>query len=220
MVRHIGKGNENGESGPAAEARATGTHLGPGSKRNYVERLKHEKAPMEVISDLPELIGQGYEAISEEDVVRLQWYGRYHDKPKVGHFMMRVKLPGGSLTPHKLRTIGRVSQDFGGDYGELTTRQNIQLHGMKLNDLPEIFATLTGPDFPRAVDAETPCGTSRDARWRGLPPTNSSTPARSSRRPPISSTANPTTATSLASTRSPFRAVRTSATRLKSTASA
>ena len=111
-------------------------------KRNYVERLKHEKAPMEVINDIPDLIDQGYEEISEEDVVRLQWYGLYHDKPKVGHFMMRVKLPGGRLTPHKLRTIGRVSQDFGGDYGELTTRQNIQLHGMKLNDLPEIFETL------------------------------------------------------------------------------
>ena len=97
---------------------------------------------MEVINDLPDLIDQGYEEISEEDVVRLQWYGLYHDKPKVGHFMMRIKLPGGSLTPLKLRTIGRVSQDFGGDYGELTTRQNIQLHGMKLNDLPRIFETL------------------------------------------------------------------------------
>ena len=53
-------------------------------KRNYVERLKHEKAPMEAIHDLPELIDQGYEAISEEDVVRLQWYGLYHDKPTVG----------------------------------------------------------------------------------------------------------------------------------------
>ncbi|MDD9948407.1 MAG: nitrite/sulfite reductase, partial [candidate division Zixibacteria bacterium] len=113
-------------------------------KRNYVERLKHDKAPMEVINDLPDLIDQGYEEISEEDVVRLQWYGLYHDKPKVGHFMMRVKLPGGRLTPYKLRTIGRVSQDFGGDYGELTTRQNIQLHGMKLNDLPRIFETLNG----------------------------------------------------------------------------
>jgi len=111
-------------------------------KRNYVERLKHEKAPLQVIDDLPSLIDRGYEAISEEDVVRLQWYGLYHDKPKVGHFMMRVKLPGGRLTPHELRTIGGISQSFGKDYGELTTRQNIQLHGMKLNQLPEIFRTL------------------------------------------------------------------------------
>ena len=64
-------------------------------KRNYVERLNHEKAPIEVIHDIPDLIERGYEDISEEDVVRLQWYGLYHDKPKVGHFMLRVKLPGG-----------------------------------------------------------------------------------------------------------------------------
>ena len=116
-------------------------------KRNYVERLKHEKAPMDVIHDVPALIEQGYEAISEEDVVRLQWYGLYHDKPKVGHFMMRVKLPGGRLTPDKLRAIGRISQDYGENYGELTTRQNIQLHGMKLNDLPMIFETLNKADL-------------------------------------------------------------------------
>lgn len=111
-------------------------------KRNSVERLKHEKAPLEIIHELPRLIDEGYEAISEEDVVRLQWYGLYHDKPKVGHFMMRIKLPGGRLSPHKLRTIAHLSQKFGSDYGELTTRQNIQLHGMRLDDLPEIFDTL------------------------------------------------------------------------------
>lgn len=111
-------------------------------KRNYVERLKHEKMPLDVINDLPELIRQGYEAVAEEDIVRLQWYGLYHDKPKVGQFMMRIKVPGGILTPHKLRTVGRLSQKFGNNYGELTTRQNIQLHGVRLEALPEIFATL------------------------------------------------------------------------------
>lgn len=111
-------------------------------KRNYVERLKHEKMPLDVIHDLPELIEQGYEAISEEDVVRLQWYGLYHDKPKVGTFMLRVKVPGGILSPARLRTIGRLSKKFGHNYGELTTRQNIQLHWIELGHLPEIFATL------------------------------------------------------------------------------
>ena len=42
-------------------------------KRNYVERLKAEKPPMEVIHDIPDLIEKGYEVISEEDIVRLQW---------------------------------------------------------------------------------------------------------------------------------------------------
>lgn len=111
-------------------------------KRNYVERLKHEKMPLDVIHDLPVLIKQGYEDIREEDIVRLQWYGLYHDKPKMGYFMMRIKIPNGILTPQKLRTIGQIAQQFGKNYGELTTRQNIQLHWIKLAYLPEIFTTL------------------------------------------------------------------------------
>jgi sulfite reductase beta subunit-like hemoprotein len=111
-------------------------------KRNYVERLKHEKAPLDVIHDLPDLIASGYEAVNEEDIVRLQWYGLYHDKPKVGSFMMRVKVPSGILTPHKLRTIGHLSTKFGRNFGELTTRQNIQLHYIELSYLPEMLETL------------------------------------------------------------------------------
>ena len=74
-------------------------------KRNSVERLKQEKPGLDVIHDLPAMIATGYEAVPEEDFVRMQWYGLYHDKPKLGHFMMRVKIPGGILTPAKLRVM-------------------------------------------------------------------------------------------------------------------
>ena len=82
-------------------------------KRNFVERLKAEKAGLDVIHDLPAMIESGYEAVPEEDMVRLQWYGLYHDKPKLGYFMLRVRVPGGVLTPAGLRTIGRVAERFG-----------------------------------------------------------------------------------------------------------
>ncbi len=111
-------------------------------KRNSIERLKREKFPYEVLNELPQLIERGYEDISEDDVVRFMWYGLYHDRPKVGYFMMRVKIPSGLLTPNKLRTIGQLSQRFGRDEGELSTRQNVQLHWIKLEHLPEIFPTL------------------------------------------------------------------------------
>jgi sulfite reductase beta subunit-like hemoprotein len=111
-------------------------------KRNFVERLKAEKGGLAVIDDLPAMIETGYEAVPEEDFVRMQWYGLYHDKPKLGYFMLRVKLPGGVLTPAKLRTIGEVSQRFGRGYGELTTRQNIQLHWIELARLPEVLRIL------------------------------------------------------------------------------
>lgn len=111
-------------------------------RRNSIERLKREKFPFELMNELPDLIERGYEEISEEDMVRFTWYGLYHDKPKVGTFMMRIKTPNGMLRPDQLRTIGELSQRFGRDDGELTTRQNIQLHWLELKHLPDVFSTL------------------------------------------------------------------------------
>src|SRR5919197_6510724 len=111
-------------------------------KRNPVERLKQEKAPLGIRDELPALIAAGYESVPEEDMVRLQWWGLYHDKPKIGRFMLRIKLPSGHLTPAKLRAIGEVSNRYGKGAGELATRQNIQLHYLKLSELPNVFADL------------------------------------------------------------------------------
>ena len=111
-------------------------------RRNSIERLKRETFPLDVIDYLPDLIDRGYEAVSEDDIVRLQWYGLYHDKPKVGYFMMRIKVPSGILSPTKLRTIGELAVRYSRDYTELSTRQNIQLHWIRLDHLPDVFATL------------------------------------------------------------------------------
>lgn len=54
-------------------------------KRNPVERLKQEKSPLGILDALPALIAAGYERAAEEDVVRLKWWGLYHDKPKDRH---------------------------------------------------------------------------------------------------------------------------------------
>src|SRR3954471_13905384 len=111
-------------------------------KRNPVERLKRDKAPVAIRDELPALIAQGYESVAEEDIVRLQWWGLYHDKPKIGTFMLRVKVPAGELSPAGLRAIGETSNLFGRGDGELSTRQNIQLHWLELAKLPEVFAHL------------------------------------------------------------------------------
>ena len=111
-------------------------------KRNPVERIKRDKAPLGIRDELPALIAAGYEAVPEEDIVRLQWWGLYHDKPKIGTFMLRVKLPAGFVEPEKLRAIGEVSNRFGRGVGELATRQNVQLHHLALDSLPEVFAHL------------------------------------------------------------------------------
>src|ERR671935_1797280 len=111
-------------------------------KRNPVERLKQEKHPLGIRDEIPSLIAQGYANVAEEDIVRLQWWGLYHDKPKVGTFMLRVKIPSGHLTPAKLRAIGEVSNRYGKGDGELSTRQCIQLHWLQLASLPQVFEEL------------------------------------------------------------------------------
>src|SRR5205823_2108724 len=122
----------------AAPARVAATRAAPDRdlvlKRNNVERLKTEKFPLDIIHEIPELAERNYLDISEEDMVRFQWYGLYHDKPKVGYFMLRIKVPSGILTPAQYRTIGELAQRFGRNYTELLTRQNVQL--------PEVFAAL------------------------------------------------------------------------------
>ena len=111
-------------------------------KRNPVERLKREKGPLGMLDELPALIAAGYADVAEEDVVRLKWWGLYHDKPKVGTFMLRIKLAAGRLTAPQLRAIGQLSLDRGKGEAELTTRQNVQLHHLRLDALPEVFERL------------------------------------------------------------------------------
>ena len=113
-------------------------------KRNSVERLKHELFPTELTGQWDRLVETSYEKLPEEDIVRLQWFGMYHDKPKIGTFMMRVKIPSGILSAEGLRAIGEISETYGRDQGELTTRQNIQLHYITLDKFPEIFEKLKG----------------------------------------------------------------------------
>jgi sulfite reductase beta subunit-like hemoprotein len=111
-------------------------------KRNSVERLKSELFPTELAGQWQRLAETSYEKLPEEDIVRLQWFGMYHDKPKIGTFMLRVKIPSGILSAAGLRTIGEISEQYGRDQGELTTRQNIQLHYITLDRFPTILDRL------------------------------------------------------------------------------
>ncbi len=108
-------------------------------KRNPVERLKREKSPLGILGELPHLIATGYADIPEEDIVRLKWWGLYHDKPKVGTFMLRIKLNAGLATAAQFRAIGEISNTHGKGAGELTTRQTVQLHYLGLPSLPDVF---------------------------------------------------------------------------------
>lgn len=113
-------------------------------RRNFLERLKRDRPPVAVREELPAMIDRGYEDIPEEDLVRLHWWGLAHDKPKVGTFMVRVKVPGGVLSADQLRGLGRIARDLGRDGVELTTRQGVQLHWVPTDRLPDVLAAVEG----------------------------------------------------------------------------
>jgi sulfite reductase (ferredoxin) len=58
------------------------------------------------------------------------------------YFMMRVRTDGGALTSAQLRTIGGISTEFGRDVADVTDRQNIQYHWIRIEDVPEIWRRL------------------------------------------------------------------------------
>jgi ferredoxin-nitrite reductase len=111
-------------------------------KRNNIERLKRDKHPLEIMADVPTLAEQTYVDISEEDMVRFQWYGLYQDKPKTGYFMLRIKAPSGILTAAQYRVIGQLAQRYGRNYTELSTRQNVQLHWLEIKEFLQVFAEM------------------------------------------------------------------------------
>lgn len=111
-------------------------------RRNYIERLKQNRPPMHIRDELPELIERGYEDISEEEMVRFHWWGLAHDKPKTGTFMVRVKVAGGLVLPAQLKALGQICRQYGRGEAELTTRQGIQLHWVRMSMLPEVLAAI------------------------------------------------------------------------------
>lgn len=113
-------------------------------KLNPVELLKQAKDGFDVLADLIRYSEAGdYDAIEEGDLeTRFKWYGVYRQRPNVGHFMLRIKIPGGQLSPAQLRGIGQLADRYARGFGDITTRQDIQLHWITIKDIKPIFQTL------------------------------------------------------------------------------
>ncbi len=101
------------------------------------EHVKRAKDGLDVWDDILRYAQAGYASIPEADFARMRWYGIYQQKPNEGHFMWRIKLPGGRLSPGQLREIGLLANQYGRGFGDITTRQDIQLHWMGIEDFPD-----------------------------------------------------------------------------------
>ena len=113
-------------------------------KENKVERAKRIRDGLDCFDDLPGYAREGFHSIAEDDLnVRLRWYGLYTQRPpEEGYFMLRVKVPNGTLSAPQLETLGRLSVRYGRNTGDVTTRQDIQFHYVRIEDVPAIFCEL------------------------------------------------------------------------------
>jgi sulfite reductase (ferredoxin) len=101
------------------------------------EELKKQSSASETVAGLlAELPGAEPEA-------RLRTLGIYTQRPvKDGFFMVRIRIPGGDLTPGQIDTIASLANDYGRGLADITVRQNIQLHWVRLSSLPLIIEGL------------------------------------------------------------------------------
>lgn len=124
-------------------------HIG---ELNNVEQWKLQRHPFEVaqaVIDTYAKEGPAAIAAVPGEQERLKWVGLYPQRQGGDAFMLRIKVPGGLLSAAQAREIG-VAADafaegpddspvFGNRYADLTTRQDIQLHWIRIGDIPRIW---------------------------------------------------------------------------------
>ncbi|MDQ3252069.1 MAG: ferredoxin--nitrite reductase [Actinomycetota bacterium] len=121
---------------------------------NKVEKIKQERHPFEVYGAILDTYSKDLSAMDDVpgEVERLKWVGIYPQKQGGDAFMMRIKVPGGVLTPEQTRVVGKIAADFargpipnphfGNNFLDLTTRQDVQMHWIKMENVPEIWRRL------------------------------------------------------------------------------
>jgi ferredoxin-nitrite reductase len=130
-------------------------YLRPVKELNQVEQWKLERHPLDVRDAVVDRYArEGPEAIKTVpgEAERLKWVGLYPQRQGGDAFMLRIKVPGGRLDAAQAEVIGEIADEhargpapnpvFGDAYLDLTTRQDIQLHWVRIGAVPEIWARL------------------------------------------------------------------------------
>lgn len=106
---------------------------------NKIEALKAERDGLDIRHDLARFATEGWESITEEDVQRLKWYGLFLRNPTPGYFMIRLRIPGGKATSAQIRTLAEAAGAYGNGLLDITTRQQIQLRHLRIQNVPAVF---------------------------------------------------------------------------------
>ncbi|MCX5067392.1 nitrite/sulfite reductase [Micromonospora lupini] len=163
--------------------------LGHREPLNPNERIKKDDDPLNVRARIENIYAhRGFASIDPQDLRgRFRWWGLYTQR-KAGidggrtavlepheledeFFMLRVRIDGGQLSLAQLRVIADISREFARDTADITDRQNIQFHWIRVEDMPEIWRRLESVglqtteacgDCPRIVLGSPVAGVARD----------------------------------------------------------
>jgi sulfite reductase (ferredoxin) len=127
---------------------------------NASEQMKKDNDGLLVRARIENIYSKrGFDSIDAADLRgRMRWWGLYTQRaPGIdggrtallepeelddSYFMLRVRIPGGRLTSEQLRVVAAISTDFGRDVADITDRQNVQYHWIRIEDVPEIWRRL------------------------------------------------------------------------------
>ncbi|MBN1091682.1 nitrite/sulfite reductase [Blastococcus sp. TML/M2B] len=134
--------------------------LGYREPLNPNERMKKDSDGLEVRQRIIDIYSKGgFDSIDPGDLRgRMRWMGLYTQRAQGipggktavlepeeledKYFMMRARIDGGQLTSDALRVLGGISTEFGRDVADVTDRQNVQYHWIRIEDVPEIWRRL------------------------------------------------------------------------------
>jgi sulfite reductase (ferredoxin) len=128
----------------------------PETKAQRVERLKREKNPWEHLEDIRRFAREGFGSIPPEWLgTYFRWWGVYTQGDGAGVlggkagegkalpcFMVRIRIPNGKLTSQQMRAIAAVTEAHARGVGDITVRQNLQLHWVSIESLVEVLDQL------------------------------------------------------------------------------
>ena len=126
------------------------------TKAQRIERLKREKNAWECLDEIRSFARQGHASIPPEWLgTYFRFWGVYTQGDGMGavggtggegkalpYFMVRIRIPNGLLLAHQVKTIAEVVRKYARDTADITVRQNIQLHWVRIEDLPDVLENL------------------------------------------------------------------------------
>ena len=131
------------------------------TKAQRVERLKRAKNPWDGLEEIRSFARNGFDAIPPEWIgTYFRWWGVYTQGDGAGvtggrngegkalsSFMVRIRIPNGQLRSQQLRAIADLTQRYAKGIADITVRQNIQLHWVTIEALPELLEELWKVDL-------------------------------------------------------------------------